>query len=71
MLIIWQKTVFTNFLIHGLTFLYKNFVKTTIFCRYSSVVEHIIGNDEAESSILSSGTTEIPKDINFTKGACS
>lgn len=27
-----------------------------IISRYSSVVERIIGNDEAESSILSSGT---------------
>ncbi len=25
-------------------------------CRYGSVVEHIIGNDEVEGSILSSGT---------------
>ena len=33
------------------------FYSKALHSRYSSVVERVIGNDEAESPILSSGTT--------------
>ncbi len=33
------------------------YVKLNLLCRYSSVVEHIIGNDGVVSPILTSGTS--------------